>query len=282
MPWSIETTGLWYNKSLIPASTFKKGTKLTWKELLPKLQKLTTGTTHGFAMDLPNFYYDYAFISGFGGYVFKFTKSGYDWRKLGLDTPGAIKGIQFIKDLTTNGKYKLQDPNYTYDQAKADFMAGKLAVFYTGPWERENFVKAGINFGFAPLPSLDGKHPMRPFSGVQVYSVNAYSKHKNEAFALLSFMTREMQAPEVSIQGRPPVLKTLFTSKSVTKDPVIALLAKQASVAQPMPNIPEMGQVWDTMKSAVTLVIKNQMPADTAAHQAVTKIKSDIAKARGG
>lgn len=286
MPWAIETTGLWYNKNLIPASAFKTSGKapLAWSKLIPRLQAVNDPGSNKFALgwDINNFYFDYAFLSNTGGYVFKFTKKGFDYNNLGLANAGAIRGLTFIKDLTTAGKYKLVPSSMTGDTAKGLFTSGKLAVYLTGPWDKEAMTSANIPFGFAPVPSIDGKHPAHPFSGLQVFSVNAYSKNKNEAFALVSYMTRAMQLPEFKTQGRIPVLTSLLKSKAVQSDPVSRGLASAALSASPMPNIPEMNQVWTPMGNALTLVTKGQASPADAARQAEAKIKSDIAKAHGG
>ena len=290
MPYVMETTGLWYNKALISSSAFKtsKGKPLTWSQLIPKLQKLNDpgAGKYGLGVKLDDFYFSYSIISNEGGYVFKVTKKGFDYNNIGLDNSGAIKGITFLKDLSTNGKYKLVPTSFLggngYNQQESLFDSGKLAVWLTGPWAKDNMVKGGINFGFAPVPSIDAKHRAHPFSGVQVFAVNSYSKHVNEALALLSYMTQKMQLPEYKVQGRIPVLKSLANSKTVQGDPVSRGLANAFFSATPMPNIPEMGQVWQPMANALDLVAKGQMDPATAAHQAVAKIKSDIAKLHGG
>jgi arabinogalactan oligomer/maltooligosaccharide transport system substrate-binding protein len=289
MPWAIETTGLFYNKALISSSAFKaKGKVLPWTSLIPKLQKLTNPSSdrYGLGWKMDDFYYDYGTIAATGGYVFKYTKKGFDYRDIGLDSAGAIKGISFIRDISTIGKYKLVPATFTgangFNEMETLFDSGKLAVFLTGPWSRAKMDSSGVNYGFAPMPSVDGKNPSHQFSGVQAFAVNAFSKNQNEAFALLSYMTQEMQLPEFKSQLRLPVLKSLLSSKLVQSNPFSKGLAAAAANARPMPNIPEMGQVWTPMANALTLVVQGKMDPATAAHQAVAKIKSDIAKLHGG
>ena len=287
MPWSIETTGLFYNKALVPASFFKPkaGKKyVTWAQVIAKSRSMTdqANNTFGIAWDITNFYFSYAIVSESGGYVFKYTKKGYDWKKIGLDTSGAIHGFQFLRDLTTQGKYKLMPDSITYDTASGLFRQGKLAFWLTGPWEQAAMKKANINFGFTPVPSMDGKHASHPFSGVQVFAVNAFSSHKNEAFAFLSYITRAMQLPEFRGAGLIPVLKSAINSKAVQHDPIARGLSQAALGAQPMPNIPEMQQVWPPMATALSSLVKGQVSASGAAHIAVQTIQADIAKAHGG
>jgi maltose-binding protein MalE len=287
MPWSIETTGLFYNKALVPASFFKPaaGNKyITWSQVINKARSLTDLSANklGIAWDITNFYFSYAVVSEAGGYVFKYTKKGYDWRRIGLDSPGAIRGLEFLKNLTTTGKYNLIPSSITYDTAAGLYRQGKVALWLTGPWEESGMKQAGIKFGFTPVPSLDGKHQSHPFSGVQVFAVNAFSNHKNEAFAFLSYITRAMQVPEFRATGRIPVLQSVLASKPLQKDPITRGLAAAALGAQPMPNIPEMQQVWPPMAAALSALVQGQVSATDAAHVAVKTIQADIAKAHGG
>jgi len=285
MPWAIETTGLFYNKALMKASDFKpaKGQKyLTWSKLISTFKKLNVPGGLPFGWDQANFYFDYAFIAGNGGYVFKYTKNGYDWKNIGLDSKGSIAGIKFIGDLNENGKYKLYPASMNDSTASGLFTAGKLGAYYTGPWNEQNFVKANVNYGFQPLPSFDGKHPSHPFSGLQVYALNAFTAHKNEAASLLAYLTTHMQAPEFQTSGRIPVLTALLNSKKVQRDPVAGGLAHAALGASPMPNIAEMNQVWGPMGTAIGQVVLGKATASAAAKAAVGQIKSDIAKAHGG
>ncbi len=287
MPWAIETTGLFYNKALISASAFKAapGKKyLTWSSLIKVLQAKTdlNAGKPGIGWDIGNLYDDYAFMSANGGYVFKYTKAGFDYRNIGLDNAGAIKGINFIKNLTTNGTYKLMPDSMTGSTALGLFTTGKLPVYLTGPWDEQNFQKANLSVGFVPVPSFDGTHPSHPFSGVQVYAINKYSQHPNEAASLLAYLTAHMQIPMFKSSGRIPVITSLLKSNTVAKDPLAAGIGRAALAAQPMPNIPEMNQVWTPMGNALSLAIKNKASAADAAHAAVAQIKADIAKAHGG
>lgn len=288
MPWAIETTGLFYNKALISSSAFKPaaGQKyLTWQKLISTVRPKTDLSANklGIAWDPSALYFDYAVISGDGGYVFKYVKGkGFQWQNIGLDNAGAIKAITFLKDLTTTGKYKLIPSTMTSSIALGLFTTGKLAVYLTGPWDEQNFQKANISFGFAPDPSLDGKHPAHPFSGVQVYSLNKYSKHPNEAASLLSYLTTHMQLPEFKSSGRIPVINSLLKSKTVAADAVAAGLGRAALAASPMPNIPEMNQVWTPYGNALAQVMQGKATPAAAAHAAVKQIKADIVKAHGG
>jgi arabinogalactan oligomer/maltooligosaccharide transport system substrate-binding protein len=291
-PYSVpvlsETTGMFYNKSLVPASTFApaKGQKyLTWAVLIPRLKKIAAAKgVQPFAWDPSNFYYDYAFISAYGGYVFKYNKkTGYDWRQLGLGNAAAVKAVSFIQSLSDHGKYKLVPDSMTMTVGDGLFTKGQLLVDWTGPWNEVNFTKANINYGFAPLPAIDSTHRMHPFATIQTYALSKYSKNFNEAASLVSYLASHLQVPDFKVSGRLPVIKSLLNAKAVQKDPVSAGLARVvATTAQPMPNIPEMSQVRTPAGTDIQLAFKGQASASAAAADMVSKIKAGIAKEHSG
>lgn len=287
MPWAIETTGLFYNKALISPSAFKpaKGDKyVRWSTLLPKLKKLTNvgAKKFGFVMDMNNFYYDYAFLSGYGGYVFKYVKGkGYDPKQLGFDTAAGVKAVQFYANLSENGKYKLVPTSINTSAADGLMEGGNAAVEWTGPWNEGNFKAKNINFGFSSLPSFDGKHPMRPFSTVQVYAVNRFSKHQNEAFALLRYLTQKMEIPVFKAAGRIPVLKVDIASKTVQGNALSKQLGAAALAADPIPAVPEMNQVWAPAAADWLQAAQGKATPKAAAAAAQKDVQAAIAKAGG-
>lgn len=288
MPWSIQTTGLFYNKKLTSAAIFKpaKGDKfLRWSTLIPRLQKLTDipNKKYGFVMDMDNFYYEYAFLSGYGGYVFKYQKGkGYNYKLLGLNTPAGVKAVQFFADLSATGKYKLVPTSFTTGTADALFQAGLAAVEWTGPWNEGNMTARNINYGFEALPSFNGKKPNRPFSTVQVYAVNRFSKHLNEAIALVKYLTQNMQMPFFKASGQIPVLKADLHSKTVQSSALSKQLAKAALAADPIPNIPQMAQVWTPAATDWLQAAEGKASAAAAAAQAQKDAAAAIAKANSG
>jgi len=146
LPWARETYFMFYNKDLV------KSVPTTWGGVIQTAKKLTSGDQYGFLWDTTNFYYDYAFIGGYGGYVFKHTSGGLDPKQLGIDTPGSIKGLQLIQDLTNF--YKLTPATTNTDVMEGKFAAGKVGMIIDGPWAVAGFKAKGVNFGVAGLPQF--------------------------------------------------------------------------------------------------------------------------------
>jgi arabinogalactan oligomer/maltooligosaccharide transport system substrate-binding protein len=281
MPWTIQTSGLFYNTALVAPSFFRSH-PMAWAGVIAKAKALTDLRAHkyGLAWDFTNFYLDYAFVSGSGGYVFKDTSQGFDRRQLGIDAPRTIAGLQLIRDLTTAGKYDLVPGDMTGTTAEALFTKGKLAMFITNQSEANTFRQFKIHFGFTPMPSV-GTHPSHPYSVVQVFAVNKLSKHSKEAFSLLQYLTTRMQVPEYSVSGALPVVRRDLTSASIRTNSVAGGMVQAALNTEPVPNISEMNQVWGPMNLVLRGIARGELAPADAAHLAANEIRQAIAKAGG-
>ena len=258
LPWARETYFLFYNKDLV------KSAPTTWGGVIQTAKKLTTGDQYGFLWDTTNFYYDYAFMAGYGGYVFKHTSKGLDPTQLGINTPGSIKGLQLIQDLTNF--YKLTPATTNTDVMEGKFAAGKAAMIIDGPWAVAGFKAKGVNFGVSGLPQFKKGQPMKPFIGVQGFLVNSKSKNAAVAWDLVKYLSQHMQLAMFKAAGRVPVLNSVANSKVVKSNPVTQAVIASANLGEPMPNIPAMAVVWSPMANALqTLVQGKSTPAQAAA-----------------
>jgi maltose-binding protein MalE len=286
IPWAAETTGIYYNKALMPSypKPLPGNKYVTWKQIIDLAQTKPGGAPYGLVMPLNDFYFDYQFFAAGGAYIFKYNSKTrkYDTSNVGLDNKGAIAGLQWMKDLSTNGQYKLMPPSTDGNLAKGLFEAGKAAMFVTGPWIGVDLASAHMNFGFEPAPSFDGKTLSHPMGGIQTLAINAFSPNKNEAFSLAQYIALHLEKPELDAGNRVPVLLKLLKSSAVQGNPYFKLLDFATSVQMiPMPGLGQMHYVWAPMADALTNVVKGTATPDAAAHAAVAKIKADIVKAYG-
>jgi arabinogalactan oligomer / maltooligosaccharide transport system substrate-binding protein len=112
--------------------------------------------------------------------------------------------------------------------------------------------------------------------------VNKYSKHPNEAFALLKYITTNMELPLFKAAGRLPVIKTDLNSKTVQKNSLSKALAAAALSAAPIPGIPEMNAVWTPAATDWQQVAQGKATAAAAAAQSQKDVAAAIAKLNGG
>ena len=248
----------------------------TWNQLIATATRLTSGDRYGFLWAASEFYYDYAFIGGNGGFVFQSTKNGFNARRLGLATPGAIAGFTLIQDLVQ--KHKLVPETTNYDIMDGKFASGQAGMIINGPWGVQNYRSKGINFGVVPLPKLaNGKSPT-PFVGVQMFGVNSRSKNVKAAWELTRYLSTRLPLPLYRASGRVPATVAAAKERTVKANSVTQAVIAAANLGQPMPNIPEMGSVWTPANSVLQLLVKGSITPREAAVQMTNQIAKAISQ----
>ncbi|WP_139891969.1 maltose ABC transporter substrate-binding protein [Bacillus sp. D386] len=250
-PISIETYALYYNKDIV------KEAPKTWDDLFKTakgFQATSKGKNqkYGFMMEPGNFYYTHAFLSGYGGYVF--GKEDTDPTDLGVNNEGAIKSAEFMKKINKE-LLPMKKEDITGDVISSFFNESKLAYRISGPWDVKNHQDAGVNFGIAPLPTLDNGETPKSYSGIKAYYVNSYSKYPKAATLLAQMASsEEMLLKRYEMTGQLPPATSLLENETIKKDEVSMAFLEQAKNAVPMPNIPEMQAVWGPMETAYTSI----------------------------
>ncbi|ADV67055.1 maltose ABC transporter substrate-binding protein [Deinococcus maricopensis] len=243
LPMFAEAVAVVYNKKLVPS------VPTSWDAFLKTAQANTGNGKFGFLVDLTNAYMNYGVISAYGGYVFKNNSGTLNTKDIGLANAGADKAMGFLNDLRY--KYNLVPEGVDGGAAKSAFTEGRLAMLLTGPWDMGDIKKAGIDYGIATFPTPPGASgKWSPFVGVQGIMMNAYSKQKTIAAQFAKqLVSADAQISFNKAGGRIPV--SLAARTKLKKDPVVAGFSKSISVGTPMPNIPEMGAVWQPWSNAV-------------------------------
>ena len=228
----------------------------TYEDMIATAQALTTDDTYGFMYNINNFYFDYNWIHSNGGYVFGRDANGdYNTSDVGLANEGAIKGATEIRDLLYT--YDLIPAGTDYNVANGLFIDGALGMIYNGPWAISQYRDAGVNVAVMPMPAKADGSQWSGFMGVQGVLMNQYSENKVNAANLAKWLTRtDAQVSLAQLSGRIPA--SLSALDAVSDDEIIAGFGQALLNAEPMPNIPEMGGVWQPMQNAITVINENE------------------------
>ncbi len=266
LPMFVEGPALIVNTDLVPQIP------ATYEDLVALAKSLTTADQFGFMYDLNNFYYSYAWLHTYGGYVFgRDAQGSLDPSDIGLDNEGAVAGAKAIQGLRFDSQ--LIPSGTTYDVAKGLFVDGALAMTYDGPWAIPSYEDAGVPVEVVPMPPLADGTPWSGFMGVQGVLLNQFSQQKVPAANFAKWLTRkDAQVSLARLSGRIPASQSALSE--VQDDPIIAGYGKALLDSEPMPNIPEMGQVWGPMGNALT-VLTDKADTDVSAtlKDAVSQIK---------
>jgi len=242
-PKSVETYALFYNKDLFPEAP------KTWDEVISFGEGFTDSKANKYAI-MWEFvgYYSYPFIGSFGGYVFGDNNT--NPADIGLNSPGAVEGFEFMKSLKK--LLPMNAADVTYDVKTQLFADGKLALNIDGPWSVAAF-KDKVNFGVAPLPAMPNGNPSASFSGVKSYYVNAYTEYPIAARLFANFAAnKENQLRNYEMTGAIPANKDAGADPKIKDDPLVGGFFQQFGNSTPMPGISEINAVWDPLKAAFT------------------------------
>lgn len=251
-PLAVETYALFYNKDIIP------NPPKTWEEVFEFAKTWTDKSKNKYAIAWPvtDAYYDFMFYAGYGAQLF--GPNGDDRNQHNLNSPEAIKGVQFFQQVR---KQILDVPSgdMTGDFVKSSFQEGTIPMVLGGPWDIAVYKEAGVNFGITTLPILPGaKDVPASFSGVRLAVVSAYSENPEEAKKFAEFLvSREELVKRFDITGQIPPRKDITVEDEWSQ----GILA-QSQYAIPMPKITQIGTYWSAMGAAFANVWDGADPVD--------------------
>ncbi|QSO49073.1 sugar ABC transporter substrate-binding protein [Alicyclobacillus mengziensis] len=262
VPFGTGTYALFYNKKLVSTPP------TNWSQFV------SDANAHGFMYAQHNLYYNYAFIGGMGGYVFKNNNGTLDPKKIGLDNSGAVQAFTLMHNM--DSQYHWMTPSTTGAVAKAKFIAGKIGMYISGPWDIPDIKKAGIDYGIATLPTLSNGQAATPFMTVYTAIVSANSKTQPADWSLVQALTNaQAQKTYFKDAQQLPALTSVQQSSTVQNNSDFKAFANQVTTAVPMPNIPQMQAVWSAMSVIANIISGKTTPAQ-GAKDFVTNIQKGI------
>ncbi|MDQ0191872.1 sugar ABC transporter substrate-binding protein [Paenibacillus wynnii] len=265
-PRAAETYALYYNKSLLKEAPKSFDDVLAFSKTFTDKSK----NRYGIMWEVGNLYFNYMFIASNGGYLF--GDNGTNKDDIGLNNEGAITSLKAFVKMKEALPIKSGDINP--DIKRGLFNSGDVAMDITGPWELAGYKTAlGDNLGIAPIPTIDGKTSIT-FSGIKIFAVNAYSQYPNAAKLYANFASgKDAQLLLNKLVGSVPTNNEALADPQISGDPYVSAFAEQAKNSQPMPSIPEMGNVWAPVNAALPEIWDKNVDPKVAMDKAVQQIK---------
>jgi maltose-binding protein MalE len=193
-------------------------------------------------------YHMYPFFSGLGGYVFGTTKAGtLNPTDIGVANKTFLKNSTLIDRWNKEG---LINAKVDASTAQNVFLKKQAAFWVTGPWNIDTLNKSGIKYTVVQVPPI--AKPAVPFLGVQGFMVTKYAATHNVASLAQDLVGNYMMSPAAQAllaSGNNRYPANTAAGKLV-KDPVLALFGKASTGGVPMPNIPQMSNVWSDLGAA--------------------------------
>ncbi len=256
-PLAVEAVTLIYNKDIIdtPPASFEEiadlditGQKILW--------------------DYNNTYFTMPMLMADGGYAFQKVDGSYDGSTTGVNTDGAIAGAEVLKSLFDDG---VMPQGVDYGVMDGAMNNGEVAMVLNGPWSWAGFEGSGINFGVAPIPTVNGQ-VSPPFLGVQALGINAASPNVDLAVELIENYLATDEG--LAIWNAKNGLGALADASAAVaqNNPLVTDMLAVAANGVPMPSNPEMGAFWAAMAPALTNITTGVAAPADALNDAAARI----------
>lgn len=270
IPQIADVVVLLYNKDLVSQPPE------TMEELIQMAKDMQTDDTGGFWVLDNNMWYGWCFVSGYGGYLFGKTESGYNVDDLGVFSRGAAEGLDYLFSLRK--EHKIIPENIDWNLLTGWFTEGRLGMMIQNANQAAIYEAAGVNVGMAVIPRLPNGEMPSPMLSISGWAINGYSKQQQAAAELAVFLGANLAVPLYkSSSGNIPVRLDAVSDPAIAGNPDIVAAIEQVGFSQPVPNVPEMGLVWTPVNSAFELAAKGTKTSAQALSEAAEVVKAAIA-----
>jgi arabinogalactan oligomer/maltooligosaccharide transport system permease protein len=291
--YSVDTSGLLYNKALISPSELPK----TWDSFFSVAKSLTLfaedgkAIRYGTRLNPKDMWFNYPIIREYGGYYFGTLSNGtYNAYDIGLDNESMQLYVDRMKKAMEEN-LTITNPNHTESHISYEFACGKVAMILYGLWNAQIYQNMGIDYGIAMLPRHRDGSVSRPLSTVQGFVMNRFTERREEATAFLNYLLQDKNQQRLIEAGnrgsqktgeRNPANIAVISSAYVQSDEILTALAEIGKYSEPFPNIPE-GPIWYnyTPTAFRTIFFGNEKETDLDTEQHLKtladKIRSDVA-----
>ncbi len=186
-----------------------------------------------------------------------------------------VKALQFLADLVLVDK--VTDPGFGLGTgAAADPFAQKRAgMIIAGNYSINNSLKAGIDFGVAPMPKADGSgftSLVDPFC----FAIPAASPNQAQAQTFIKFALSEEQQVKFALTSKNvPVLKSAQQNADVQADPYLSKFVEFASYAPAkVPALPVYSRIFPIVARAVLEAMYGRQKPEPALAKAAEDVSA--------
>jgi arabinogalactan oligomer/maltooligosaccharide transport system substrate-binding protein len=233
VPESMKAVALFYNTDQFPTPPATTADYLV-PENAAKLG-LVYGPNGGGA------YYQWGLYGAFGGKILND-----DGTCAATANTGVADSLKFLQDFKAAGGHLYLNDN----DAKADFIAGKIGGFIDGPWMTGD-LRTALGDKLAVAPGPTGTAAFQPMAAPDGFYINDSSANKDLAkqFALAMITPANAQI-FVDKAGHIPANTTLTVA-----DPIGAGFQKAIETGFPRPTAVELNNYWGNFGNAIAAVV---------------------------
>lgn len=278
VPFATNNVGVFYRPSIFKAAGIAELPQ-TWEELRQVAQKLTKDTDgdkridrHGIFLPLGKgefavFLWLPFLWSGGGELV------AADMQTPAIVNPGAIASLEFWQSLITDGSVVLSLPERGFEID--DFLAGKVAMQFTGPWTLGQLKATGVDFGVFPIPTKSRR--ATAVGGENLFVFKSTPKREAAALKFAEFVLSEEFQTQWAIEtGYLPVnLKARISDRYqafVAAQPAAKVFLEQAKYGRSRPIFPRYSRLSESLGRALESVLLGKSTPTQAVNDAQRRL----------
>ncbi len=266
IPWYAANRVVIYNKDLFADADIKQipRTRAQWLEVC---EELDSSGAQGIYLSGQDWYTLAGFVWDEGGDLA--VERGGEWQGA-LDTPAALRGMAFYKELQSHGSGPKNADEQTPPQAEV-FARGDVAQIIAVPGAATVIEKANPGLkgklGFFPVPGKTAGRPGVVFTGGSDLIIPKNTRERAAAVELVTALAGERWQTDLARTMHYVPNKTTLASV-IKGDEGTAAMAAGAARGRATPNSPKWASVEadNPIKPYMTAVLQGKDPARAARH----------------
>lgn len=276
IPTDIDVYAMYFNRTMFDnAGIPYPDWSWNWKDYLSAAKKLTKdidgdGKIDQWGTSLDQFWQSYIYQNG-GSILSP------DFKECTLNEPKAWQALQWMCDLINREKAAPGAEETAQIGTRKLFTTGKLGMFISGSWDAElNFKDQIKNFEYDVAPLPKGK-VRATFIGGGAYAILSRSKHKQEAWELIKWMTgteyqRRAAIDSQIIPSRKSVAKSGAFLKLKKPPKNRAVFLEMIKYGRPLPPVACAQEMNELISAELALAILGRESAKTACEKVTPKV----------
>jgi arabinogalactan oligomer/maltooligosaccharide transport system substrate-binding protein len=276
IPQVTDAPALLYNKDMLTKAGVQAPT--SWDELkasAPKIKSANNGVDAALFLQSGG-YFSLPYIYSEGGDLLNV-----DDKKITINSPEAVKGLQDAIDLVGSGAAKTDTTSDSYNNMMTAFKGGKVAMIINGPWAVADIktgtaFKSADNLGVAPTPAGSSGKSGSPVGGHN-YVIYSQSKVKDAAAEFIKYMdSPESQAFISKELGLLPTRTSSYDQPDVKSNATVAAFKAVLDKATARPWIPEGGGLFAALDAEIPKALGGKESAQAALDNVSKAWKSGV------
>ncbi|WP_045056040.1 ABC transporter substrate-binding protein [Aliterella atlantica] len=279
VPFATNNVGVFYRPSIFKAAGITQLPQ-TWDELRQVARQLTADTNgdnridrHGIFLPLGKgefavFLWLPFMWSGGGELVAD------DKQTPAIVNQGAIASLEFWQSLIADGSAVLSLPERGFEID--DFLAGKVAMQFTGPWTLGQLKVTGVDFGVFPIPTKSRR--ATAVGGENLFVFKSTPKREAAALKFAEFViSEEFQTQWAIGTGYLPInLKARQSDRYqafVAEQPAAKVFLEQAQYGRSRPIFPRYSRLSEGLGRALESVLLGKSTPTQAVNDAQKRLE---------